>query len=178
MADLNNPKSIPPVPRNFSMQLAAQIGESLVVAELGRRGIVATAFAGNVPDIDLLAYRDGRTIALQVKSVRSGSVSFDAKRFVTIEFDGNRQIITGPTPALDAALVFVFVSIGDRMGDDGFFVLEQGALQKVVQTGHSAWLAKHGGIRPKNPLSTHAAVSFSQLDQYRDNWALIENRLR
>ena len=58
------------MPRNFNTQLAGQIGESLVVAELGRRGIVATAFAGNVPDIDLLAYRNGRTIALQVKSVR------------------------------------------------------------------------------------------------------------
>lgn len=45
--------------RNFNTQLAGQIGESLVVAELGRRGIVATAFAGNVPDIDLLAYGYG-----------------------------------------------------------------------------------------------------------------------
>ena len=81
--------------RNFNTQLAGQIGESLAVAELGRRGIVATTFAGNVPDIDLLAYRNGRTIALQVKSVRTGSISFDAKRFMTIEFDGDMQIITG-----------------------------------------------------------------------------------
>ncbi|TQM93765.1 hypothetical protein BD293_2414 [Roseinatronobacter monicus] len=95
------------MPRNFTTQLAGQIGESLVVAELGRRGIVATAFAGNVPDIDLLAYRDGRTIALQVKSVRAGSVSFDAKRYMNIVFDGDRQIITDTAPALDAALIFV-----------------------------------------------------------------------
>lgn len=47
------------MPRNFNTQLAGQVGESLVVAELGRRGIVATALAGNVPDIDILAYRDG-----------------------------------------------------------------------------------------------------------------------
>jgi len=59
------------MPRNFHTQLAGQIGESLLVAELGRRGIVATAFTGNVPDIDLLAYRDGRTIALQVESLRA-----------------------------------------------------------------------------------------------------------
>ncbi|NYS25816.1 hypothetical protein HUK65_12515 [Rhodobacteraceae bacterium 2376] len=43
--------------RNFKTQLAGQIGESLVVAELGRCGIVANTLAGNVPDIDLLAYR-------------------------------------------------------------------------------------------------------------------------
>ena len=163
--------------RNFNTQLAGQIGESLVVAELGRRGIVATTFAGNVPDIDLLAYRNGRTIALQVKSVRTGSISFDAKRFMTIEFDGDMQIITGAPPLLDTALIFVIVSIGSQMGDDRFFILDQGALQRLVQSNHEAWLAKHGGIRPRNPQSTHAAVSMAQLDQFRDNWTLIESRL-
>jgi hypothetical protein len=37
------------------MQIARQIGEHLVVAELGRRGYVAAPFAGNVPMFDLLA---------------------------------------------------------------------------------------------------------------------------
>jgi hypothetical protein len=36
------------MPRNFKTQLAGQIGEHLVVAELGRRGVVATPFSGNV----------------------------------------------------------------------------------------------------------------------------------
>ena len=166
------------MPRNFNTRLAGQIGESLVVAELGRRGIVATAFSGNVPDIDLLAYRDGCTIALQVKSLRTGSVSFDAKRFMTIEFDGDRQIIAEKVAALDVALIFVFVSIGQQMGDDRFFILDQGTLQRIVQSNHSAWLAKHGGRRPRNPQSTHTAVSFTQLAHYRDNWALIEERLK
>ena len=163
--------------RNFQTQLAGQIGESLVVAELGRRGIVATAFAGNVPDIDLLAYRAGRTLALQVKSVRTGSISFDAKRFMTIEFEGDRQIITGDSPVLDASLIFVVVSIGPQSGEDRFFILEQGALQGIIQLNHFEWLAKHGGIRPKNPQSTHTAVSIAQLDKFRDNWSLIERRL-
>ena len=39
--------------KNYSTQLAGQIGESLVVAELGKRGVIATAFSGNVPDIDI-----------------------------------------------------------------------------------------------------------------------------
>ncbi len=86
------------MPRSFKNQLAGQVGESLVVAELGRRGIVATTFACNLPDIDLLAYRNGRTIALQVKSVRTGSISLDAKRFMTIEFRGDMQVITDSPP--------------------------------------------------------------------------------
>ena len=64
--------------RNFSNQLSGQIGEALVVAELGRLGIVATAFAGNVPDIDILAYKEGKSTAVQVKAWKTGSVSFDA----------------------------------------------------------------------------------------------------
>jgi hypothetical protein len=36
-------------------QLARHVGEHLVAAELGRRGYVATPFAGNVPMFDLLA---------------------------------------------------------------------------------------------------------------------------
>lgn len=162
------------MPRNFNSQLAKQIGESLVVAELGRRGIVATAFAGNVPDIDLLAYRVGRTIALKVKSVRSGSVSFDAARFVTITFEGDRQIISDTPVALDAALIYVFVGIGQKAGEDHFYILDQGTLKQIVHRNHAAWLSKHGGIRPRNPQSTHVSVSLSQLDEYSDNWTLIE----
>lgn len=166
------------MPRNFKTQLAGQIGESLVVAELGRRGIVATAFAGNVPDIDILAYRDGGTVAVQVKSVRAGSVSFNARRFMTIEFDGDMQIIAQDAPTIDGALIFVFVSIGKAAGEDRFFILEQGDLQHLVRANHASWLGKHGGIRPRNPKSTHVSLSIDQLVQYRDNWELIEDRLR
>ena len=79
--------------RNFSNQLSGQMGEALVVAELGRLGVVATAFSGNVPDIDILAYKDGRTTAIQVKAWKSGSVSFDARRFLEIEIADNKQTV-------------------------------------------------------------------------------------
>lgn len=36
---------------------------------------------------------------------------------------------------------------------------------------------KHSGIRPRNPQSTHTAVSLKELDAYHDNWALIESAL-
>ena len=48
--------------KNFSNQLTRQISENLVVAELGRREIVATTFSGNVPDIDVLAYKNRTSI--------------------------------------------------------------------------------------------------------------------
>ena len=54
--------------KDFNSKLSCQIGDSLVVAELGRRGIIKTAFAGNVPEIDILAFRDKRSTPVQVKA--------------------------------------------------------------------------------------------------------------
>ena len=47
-----------PMATGLSAKLTGQIGEHLVVAELGRRAIIATPFSGNVPDIDVLRLRE------------------------------------------------------------------------------------------------------------------------
>ncbi|MDG4868656.1 hypothetical protein P8631_11655, partial [Guyparkeria sp. 1SP6A2] len=126
--------------RNFSTQLAGQIGESLVVAELGRRGWVATAFSGNVPDIDLLAYRAGMTLHLQVKAWRAGSVSFDATRFLKIRWEGDQQFVDGFVDGLDTVLIYVFVQIGEKAGLDRYFVLSQKDLADQVREGYENFL--------------------------------------
>ena len=162
--------------RSFKTQLAGQIGESLVVAELGRRGIVATSFAGNVPDIDLLAYANHITCHLQVKSWRNGAVSFDAKRFLEITFDGNRQIIGEIVEQLDDDLIFVFVKIGEVAGEDRFFLLRQSDLRSIIVANYGTWLGKHDGVRPRNPLTTHCAVHEDQLMQFEGDWSLIVDR--
>jgi hypothetical protein len=162
--------------RNFKNHLAGQIGESLVTAELGRRNIVATCFAGNVPDIDLLAYKDGKTLHLHVKAWRRGDVSFDATRFLQIAIEDEIQTINGLDDALDPDLIYVFVQIGDRLGDDKFFVLQQSTLQAIVQKNYQAFLNKHNGRRPRNARTTHTAVTLEQLAPHQDNWKLIELR--
>ena len=162
--------------RNFRTQLAGQIGESLVVAELGRREIVATAFAGNVPDIDILAYANDTTVHLQVKAWRTGSVHFNATRFIHIDFEGDRQIVRGVDKALDGELIYVFVRIGNRTEKDRYFILLQRELQAIILKGYCAWLDKHNGVRPRNPQTTHCAVEMTSLEQFEDNWGLIEQR--
>lgn len=160
--------------RNFTTQLAGQIGESLVVAELGRRGIVATAFAGNVPDIDLLAYKNGKTLHLQVKAWRAGAVSFNATRFLKIRREKSVQIVEGLVEGLDAELVYVFVKIGERAGQDRFFVLRQGDLAEIIRAGYEGFLSKHNGVRPRNADTTHVAVSEADLARFEANWQLVE----
>lgn len=163
--------------RKFSTQLAGQIGEALVVAELGRRGIIATSFAGNVPDIDLLAYFEGKTLHLQVKSWRSGSVHLNAARFLKITMEGSLQRIHGIDTELDSELIYVFVQIGERLGEDSFYILTQGTLQQIVHDHHFAYLAKHQGVRPRKPESTHMGLSLLDLKIHQDRWDVIKARL-
>ena len=159
--------------RNFSNQLSGQIGEALVVAELGRMGIVATAFAGNVPDIDILAYKDGKSTAVQVKAWKTGSVSFDARRFLNIEFEGDRQLVKGIHTHLERLPIYVFVRLGENKTHDEFYVVDQLSLASVVHEGYLAFLGLHGGIRPRNPNTTHNSVTVSQLEPFRDNWDIL-----
>ena len=164
--------------KNFSTQLSGQVGESLVVAELGRRGFVATSFAGNVPEIDMLAYKDGRSLPLQVKAQRSGSISAKADYFLNIRFDDDVQVVDGLNKKIDRGLIFVIIFLGDRMGEDRFYVCKQGAIQDIVFENHSHFLNKHDGIRPKQPRSTHCAYYEKDLINFRDNWTPIEELLK
>ena len=148
------------------------------MAELGRRGIVATAFAGNVPDIDIVAYAGGATTHLQVKTWRTGDVQFDGKRFLRIEFEGDRQQLLGVDDTLDGYLIYVFVLLGELAGRDRFFIITQRELQQIIFDNYDAWLTKHGGVRPRNPKTTHVAVRLGSLEKYEDNWTLIEQRLQ
>ena len=161
--------------KNFSTQIAGQIGESLVVAEMGRRGWIATAFSGNVPDIDILGYRDSRVLHIQVKAWRRGSVSFDAARFLDIRWEGSHQIVNGFAREVDPRLIYVFVRLGDHAGDDRYFVLNEIQLAKLVRTGYEAFLARHGGVRPRNAHTTHNAVSVEQLGEFEDRWSLLDD---
>jgi hypothetical protein len=165
------------MPRNFKTQLAGQIGEHLVVAELGRRGVVATPFSGNVPDIDVLAYANGKSVPIQVKANRAGNISVDAKRYLDIQFDGEQQCIVGKSADIDRSLIFVLVSIGKVAGEDRFFIYKQGRLQDLIYEKHTAFLRRHGGVRPRNPKSAHCAYSIEDLTEAEGAWSVILDKL-
>ncbi len=162
--------------KDFSKRLAGQIGEHLVVAELGRRNIIATPFAGNVPDIDILAYANERAVPIQVKAMRQAGGTVDATKYLRISFAGEQQRIDGLVE-VDRSLVYVLVTIGISAGEDRFFVLEQGGLQDLIMRNHSSVLERFGGRRPKNWQSTHCSYNPDDLEGAENNWSLIEQRL-
>tara|TARA_A100001011_G_C14229425_1_gene808098 strand:- start:388 stop:897 length:510 start_codon:yes stop_codon:yes gene_type:complete len=161
--------------KNFSNKLTGQIGENLVVAELGRRGIVATAFAGNVPDIDILAYKNGKSLALQVKSIKTGSVLCQVDNYLDIEIKDKKQIITGIKKSSNRKIIWIIVSIGPTLGTDKFYICDGGFFQDTVLKIHSDFLKKHGGIRPKKYDSFHCAVQEKDLISKLDDWNKIED---
>jgi len=159
--------------KNFSNKLVGQIGENLVVAELGRRCVIATTFSGNVPDIDVLAYKDGVSIPIQVKTVKKGNLSVDAKDYLEIEFEGDKQIVKGKNRDIDRGIIFVIVYIGKNLGDEEFYICTKGNIQDLIFKNHSKYLAKNKGVRPKNPKSTHCSYNKGDLVKYINNWKLL-----
>lgn len=145
--------------KNFSSKLSGQIGENLVVAELGRRGIIATAFAGNVPEIDILAYKDKRSIPIQVKALKDGSLRTKSDYYLNVDFDGKTQTVLGKREDINRNLTFIIVKVGEKLGEDVFYICDQGIIQDLVLKGHSSFLKNHGGIRPRNSSSFDCSVA-------------------
>ena len=150
-----------------SMQLTRQIGEHLVAAELGRQGLIATPFAGNVPEFDLLvADEKGCAMPIQVKAINGPSWQFNAKSFLDIETVNGVQRVKGRKTLVNPDLVCVFVLLRGP-GTDEFYILRFRDLQSYFAKNYK------GGRRPKNPDSTHCAVWPEHLKEFRDNWSLI-----
>ena len=155
--------------RGKSNQLTRQIGEHLVTAELGRRGIVATPFAGNVPDFDLVAVGEsGKAVPIQVKAINGGDWQFNAKTFLKIEFDDPVQRVTGLQPLSDPKLLCVFVILGKESASDRFFIFHWEVVQELCREAYGTERR-----RPRNPKSTHFAVRPNQLEPFENNWALV-----
>lgn len=160
-------------------KIVGQTGEYLVAAELGRRGLIATTFTGNVPHYDIVASdEDGRHVSVQVKAIRGGSWQFaNISNYCTISFASKQQIVGKAKPCPIERLVMVFVKVDDA-GEDRFYVLTWQRLRDLLIKEHKNYLAKHNGIRPKRWDSLHCAITEKVLARYQDNWDLVFESLR
>ncbi|HEV2327955.1 MAG TPA: hypothetical protein VGY56_04095 [Verrucomicrobiae bacterium] len=103
-----------------SNKLTAQIGEYLVCAELGKRNLIATPFAGNVPAFDVLATDEFcRTVPIQVKTTRGNNRPTDARDWFNIRFDAATGVQNnlGPKSIRNPDLIYVFVVIAPSLED-------------------------------------------------------------
>lgn len=155
-----------------SYQLTRQIGEHLVASRLGRLGYIASPFAGNVPEFDLLiANENGRAIPVQVKAINGVSWQFKVDTFLNVEIIDDEQFVKGPKELSNPHLICVFVALGKNEEKDEFFVFTKKDLQEFFLKTYK------GGRRPKNPQSLHCAIWPKDLAGYKDNWGLIEQAI-
>ena len=161
------PKGENVVATGQSTQLTRQIGEHLVAAKLGRMGIFATLFAGNVPDFDLIgANGEGKSTLVQVKAIHGPSWQFRADAFLNIKMVGNEQVVKGKKKLRNPNLICVYILLCESEKDE-FYVFRLKDIQAEIAKTY------RGGVRPKNPLSMHCAVWPKQLVKYKNNWPLV-----
>ena len=96
---------------------------------------------------------------------------------MNIVFDGKTQTVLGKREEINRDLTFIIVKVGERLGEDVFYICDQGIIQDLVLKGHSSFLKKHGGIRPRKPSSFDCSVDLKDLDSARDRWELIDRKL-
>lgn len=160
-------------------KLTGAVGEFLVAAELCRRGLLATPFAGNVPHYDIIASgQAGGHVAVQVKAINGHAWQFDVRKFqdVHMDEDGKRQVL-GPLeqePFPDLICVLVVLKM---TGQDRFFILEWKELQNLVVRHHTEYLSKHNFARPRVPDSFHTSLAISEVEPFENEWRRILDRV-
>jgi len=158
-----------------STQLAGQVGEYLVAAQLCRHDLIAATFSGNVEHFDILASDPaGVKYAVQVKTIRTGDWQLRADRFLEIEQHGTIQKVVADLREPHPGLICVFVMLGATYGNDAFFVLPWVELQRLISKKYRAFLSRINGTRPRSPESRHTGVSLRELEPYRDAWQLFK----
>ncbi|MBM4300679.1 MAG: hypothetical protein FJ121_03980 [Deltaproteobacteria bacterium] len=158
--------------------LTKQIGEYLVAAELGRKGLIATTFTGNVPDFDILATNETfKTIPIQVKTIWGprGAWQLDAENFINIDITNGFQKVIGKKGLSNPDLICIFVRLTSQ-GDDEFYIFRLSDLQESIVDHYSQNLEKHGGKRPRNENSTHISINPEYLKRFEGNWGIILNQ--
>jgi hypothetical protein len=115
-------------------QLTRQIGEHLVTAELGRRKVIATPFAGNVPEIDILAFANGIPVPIQVKAINGISWQFDIRSFLDVTLTKKGRQVNGLNPNLNRNIICIFVVVGKKLGEDTLYIFQLGWLQDYFRS--------------------------------------------
>lgn len=158
-----------------STKLTGAVGEFLVAAELCRRDLLATPFAGNVPHYDIIASGiKGGHILVQVKAINEGTWQFDISKYLDVRMheDGKRQVLGKLQPEPFPGLVCVLVLLKGT-GKDRFFVLEWKELRKILAAGYRKYLLRHNFVRPSAHRSFHTALKIADVDQFENRWDKI-----
>jgi hypothetical protein len=147
-------------------QATGQAGEFLVASRLARLGYSVALPSGNARDYDLFAYKGGTTRVVQVKCVSKGDLQLNLGRFLEIEMDDDRQVITFLKQCPDPNIDFVAVFLRKPSESDTLICRKLGDFQEFAVGRHKNTLAQFSGkrsIKPRKPDSLHASFTLEVL---------------
>ena len=68
------------------------------------------------------------------------------------------------------------MKVGEQLGEDVFYICEQGVIQDLVLQEHSSFLKKHVGIRLRKPSSSGCSIHLKDLEKFTDKWELVDGK--
>ena len=134
-----------------------------------------------MPWYDIVAVDDrGGHALVQVKAIAADSWQFTVTQFADVVFEGSKQIVRGSrsAPYPDLICVMVQIAPADSPRRDRFYVLPWQKLAHIITNGHREFLAKHDGVRPKQPKSLHTAVKPAALAEWENRWDVLKKRVK
>lgn len=144
-------------------QQVARSGVHFVAAELHWRGANAEVSPPGRSQNEIVAtdVKRSREVVVYVKTKRVGDWHTDAskgRREGTVSADGRFWVFVDLEPANAPA----------------FYVAPAAWVEDNIYREHQAFLARHGGHRPRTPTSTHHGIKIERIAQWRDRWDLLQ----
>lgn len=145
-------------------QLTSRAGEYYVAAELNRRGAYAVTFAGNMPNIDIIASNSDKTrvVNIQVKTKRSPSWQ------TSIDQGKRCNKLRMPETSF-----WVLVHLDDSREHPQYWIVPKWWISNNIYEVHRKYLMRHGGHRARNPKSKHHAIDMKRIAQWKDRWDIL-----
>ena len=106
-----------------------------------------------------------------MKTIKKGDLQLSVNKFLDIEIHNDGQKIKGKNKELDRQLIYVCFFLGERLGEDEFFIFTHGWLQDHIYKNYE------GRKPPLNIKSFHFALKKNVTSRHRDRWNLIEKKL-
>lgn len=145
-----------------SKGLVHRAGVHYVIAELNRRGVEARP-AKSDKGIDIHVPKQGTKPALRLR--------VKAKTDAFWQTSTEDRLVPHARPETNYV---VFVTFGWGSSDSPtYWVAPESWVKRDVYTHHRAYLAEHGGKRPRTPGSTHHSVDVTRVEKWRDRWDLL-----
>ena len=180
----------------LSRDMRGRAGEHFVAGELNRRGAYASPWAGNLPDIDIVAMNADREKAVFIQVKTKGSfetwhgdyrLAWELPKEKDIAClywkmcndsehaaDGRQRVnLKGYLPRQSSDTHFwVFVKVEDPPKEVSYWVVPDEKVRETVRNEVEKGLSKTGH-RPRNPRSTHYGFIEKHLSEYQGKWSLL-----